>query len=162
RRCGSHRCGRPASGRQMIASRRAFLAGAGSALAATPATARLAFKTEIIVRTVANFRGPTDVSALVGWAAQHAGGTINLAAKQDEDDAIPSGSVFYGSRIAPRAPGFERFDALGETVRQAHRHGLKVRAWMPQFHDQMAARAHPQWQMQALQEGRVVPFVGRG
>ena len=146
----------------MIAGRRAFLAGTGSALAAAPAMARLSFKTEIIVRTVANFRGPTDVSALVGLTAQHGVSTINLAAKQDEDDEIASGSVFYASRIAPRAPGFERFDALGETVREAHRHGLRVRAWMPQFHDQMAALAHPQWQMQALQDGRVVPFVGRG
>jgi uncharacterized lipoprotein YddW (UPF0748 family) len=146
----------------MIAGRRAFLAAAGAALAATPVAARLAFKTEIIVRTVANFRGPTDVSALVALAAQYGVSTINLAAKQDEDDEIPSGSVFYASRIAPSAPGFETFDALGETVREAHRHGLKVRAWMPQFHDQMAALAHPQWKMQAFQEGRVVPFVGRG
>ena len=146
----------------MIAGRRAFLAGTGSALAAAPAMARLSFKTEIIVRTVANFRGPTDVSALVGLAAQHGVSTINLAAKQDEDDEIASGSVFYASRIAPSAPGFERFDALRDTIREAHRHGLRVRAWMPQFHDQMAALAHPLWQMQALQDGRVVPFVGRG
>ena len=128
----------------MIAGRRAFLAGTGSALAAAPAMARLSFKTEIIVRTVANFRGPADVSALVALAAQHGVSTINLAAKQDEDDEIASGLVFYASRIAPRAPGFETFDALRDTIREAHRHGVKVRAWMPQFHDQMAARAHPQ------------------
>src|SRR5262249_43924499 len=119
------------------------------------------FKTEIIVRTVANLRTPGDVAALVGLAAQHGVQTINLAAKQDEDDEIPSGSVFYASRIATRAPGFETFDALGETIREAHRHGLRVRAWMPQFHDQMAALAHPEWQMLSLREGRVVPFAGR-
>jgi hypothetical protein len=51
---------------------------------------------------------------------------INLAAKQDEDDEIASGYVFYASCIAPRALGFETFDALGETVREAHRHGLKI------------------------------------
>src|SRR5262245_13015888 len=143
------------------AGRRAFLAAAG-AMVAGPLAARLAFKTEIIVRTIANIRDPTDVSALVALAARRGVSTINLAAKQDEDDEIPSGFVCYASRIAPRAPGFETFDALGETVRQAHRQGLKVRAWMPQFHDQMAALAHPPWQMQALQDGRVVPFVGRG
>jgi uncharacterized lipoprotein YddW (UPF0748 family) len=144
----------------MIAGRRALLAGAGVALA-VPAMARLAFKTEIIVRTVANLRGPADVAALVALAAQHGVGTINLAAKQDEDDELPSGLVFYASRLAPRAPGYETFDALGETIREAHRRGLKVRAWMPQFHDQIAADAHPAWRMLALAEGRVLPYTGR-
>jgi uncharacterized lipoprotein YddW (UPF0748 family) len=142
--------------------RRAFLAAtAGALLAARPLAARLPFKTEIIVRTVANLRTAGDVTALVGLAAQHGVQTINLAAKQDEDDEIPSGLVFYASRIAPRAAGFETFDALGETIREAHRHGVKVRAWMPQFHDQMASRAHPDWQMQSLKGGRVIPYTGR-
>ena len=121
----------------------------------------MAFKTEIIVRTVVNLRSRADVAALVAIAAQHGVGTINLAAKQDEDDEIPSGFVFYASRIAPRAPGYGAFDALSETIREAHQHGLKVRAWMPQFHDQMAAGAHPAWQMRALKEGRVLPYTGR-
>src|SRR5262249_15864506 len=86
----------------------------------------------------------------------------NLAAKQDEDDEIPSGLVFYASRIAPRAPGFETFDALRDTIAEAHRRGLRVRAWMPQFHDQMAAQAHSVWQMQGLKDGSVVPFSGGG
>lgn len=127
-----------------------------------PASARMAFKTEIIVRTVVNLRSRADVSALVAAAAQHGVGTINLAAKQDEDDEIPSGFVFYASRIAPRAPGYRAFDALGETIREAHQHGLKVRAWMPQFHDQVAADAHPAWQMRALSDRRVLPYTGRG
>jgi len=131
------------------------------ALLATPAAPRLAFKTEIIVRTVNNVRSPRDVSALVSLSAQHGVGTINLAAKQDEDDELSSGLVFYASRIAPRAPGFETFDALRETVREAHRHGIKVRAWMPQFHDQMAARTHPEWQMYGLDDGRVIPYTGK-
>jgi uncharacterized lipoprotein YddW (UPF0748 family) len=122
---------------------------------------RLPFKTEIVVRTIANVRGPADVSDLISLAAQHGVSTINLAAKQDVDYGIPSGLAFYTSRIAPRAPGYERFDALGETISKAHRHGLRVRAWMPQFHDQMAARAHPDWQMQSLQKGRVLPYTGK-
>ena len=142
-------------------SRRAFLAGASGALLGAPAAARLAFKTEIIVRTINNMRSPEEVSAFVALSAQHGVSTINLAAKQDEDDEIPSGLVFYASRIAPRAPGFETFDALRDTVREAHRHGIKVRAWMPQFHDQMAARAHPEWQMHGLKGGLVVPYTGR-
>jgi uncharacterized lipoprotein YddW (UPF0748 family) len=142
-------------------SRRAFLFGASGALVGVPAAARLAFKTELIVRAVTNFRSPGDVSALVTLAAQHGVSTINLAAKQDEDDEIASGLVFYASRIAPRAPGFESFDALHDTVREAHRHGIKVRAWLPQFHDQMAIRAHPEWQMHGLKDGLVVPYTGR-
>lgn len=143
-------------------SRRAFVAGAGGALlGASPATARTDFKTEIIVRTVTNLRGPEDVSALVSLAARHGVSTINLAAKQDEDDEIPSGLVFYDSRIAPRAPGFETFDALRDTIRAARRHGLRVRAWIPQFHDQMAVRAHPEWHMRYLNDGRIAPYAGR-
>jgi len=121
----------------------------------------MAFKTEIIVRTVTNLHNHDDVSALVAMAAQHGVSTINLAAKQDEDDEMASGLVFYASRIAPRAPGYETFDALGETIQAAHLQGLKVRAWMPQFHDQVAAVAHPAWQMNALQQGRVRPYIGR-
>jgi hypothetical protein len=148
--------------RAIASSRRAFVAGvSGAVLGASPAVARLPFKTELIVRTVANVRGPQDVSQLVALAAHHRVSTINLAAKQDEDDEIPSGLVFYTSRIAPRAPGFETFDALRDTIREAHRHGLKVRAWMPQFHDQMAVRAHPEWQMHGLKDGVVVPYTGR-
>jgi len=126
-----------------------------------PAAARLPFKTEIIVRTVVNLRSHVDVAALVAMAAQHGVSTINVAAKQDEDDEIPSGFVFYASRIAPRAPGYGTFDALGDTIREGHRQGLKVRAWMPQFHDQSAASVHPDWQMHALTGGQVLPYAGR-
>jgi uncharacterized lipoprotein YddW (UPF0748 family) len=147
--------------RKPTSGRRAFVGGVGAALlGSSPAVARAAFKTEIIVRTVNNLRGPQDVATLVALAARHGVRTINLAAKQDEDDEIRSGLVFYASRIAPRAPGFETFDALRDTIAEAHRHGLRVRAWMPQFHDQMAAHAHPAWQMQSLKDGRVVPFGG--
>jgi uncharacterized lipoprotein YddW (UPF0748 family) len=144
----------------MMTGRRAFLVGAGVA-SALPAAARMAFKTEIIVRTVTNLHDHDDVSALVALAAQHGVSTINLATKQDEDDEVVSGLVFYASRIAPRAPGYGTFDALGETIRAAHLRGIKVRAWMPQFHDQVAAGAHPDWQMHALKEGRVLPYTGR-
>jgi len=148
----------------MISRRSASLglaATAALAIAGHPSSARLAFKTEIIVRTVNNVRGPEDVAALVTLSAQHGVSAINLAAKQDEDDEIPSGLVFYASRIAPRAPGFETFDALRDTVREAHRYGIKVRAWMPQFHDQMTARTHPEWRMLGLKDGGVVPYTGR-
>ena len=146
----------------MKAGRRSAVVGAAAALAgAMPALARGAFRTEIVVRTVNNLRAPADVEALVAHAAQHGVGTINLAVKQDEDDEIASGLVFYASALAPRAPGYQAFDALAGTIRAAHARGLKVRAWVPQFHDQMAIRAHPAWQMQAFDGRRGVAYTGR-
>jgi hypothetical protein len=64
----------------MMTGRRAFLTGVGVA-SALPAAARMAFKTEIVVRTVTNLHDREDVSALVAMAAQHSVSTINLAAK---------------------------------------------------------------------------------
>ena len=73
-------------------------------------------------------RAPADVEALVALAAQHGVGTINLAVKQDEDDEIASGLVFYASALAPRAPGYEAFDVRARKIRAAHARGFWVRA----------------------------------
>jgi hypothetical protein len=118
------------------------------------------FRTEIIVRTVANVRNHADVVALVALAVRYHVDLVNLAAKQDEDDEVSSGVVFYASKIAPRAAGYQTFDALGDMIGEAHMHGIRVRAWVPQFHDKVAARAQPSWQMQALEGTRVAPFSG--
>lgn len=144
----------------MTLLRRSCLAG-GTLAWIAPAKAHAAFESEIIVRTVNNLHGPADVDRLVGLAADHGVRTINLAVKQDEDDEIASGLAFYASSLAPRAPAYQDFDALAETIRVARRRGLKVRAWMPQFHDQMAIRANPAWQMQAFDGHRTFPFAGR-
>ena len=120
------------------------------------------FQTEIVVRTVANLRTRADVVALVDEAVRHGVSVINLAAKQDEDDEIASGLVFYASRIAPIAPAYRTFDVLGDTIAEAHRRGVRVRAWVPQFHDQMAVRAHPEWQMQAFDGQQAAAYLGKG
>lgn len=154
----------------MLPARRRFLrglTGAGVAVlmpTGSPAlgqTAVVPYRTEIIVRTVRSLRNAGEVTKLVELAAASNVEVINIAAKQDEDYEVPSGTVFYASRIAPRAHGWEAFDALKETVRVAHKRGLKVRAWVPQFHDQVAARRNPAWQMQAAVDGKVAPFSGR-
>ncbi|MBX9946264.1 MAG: family 10 glycosylhydrolase [Reyranella sp.] len=137
-------------------------AAAPSWTAARAQSAVSAYRTEIIVRAVRNLRTPADVRTLVERAAHHRVSVINVAAKQDEDDEIASGLVFYASAIAPRAPGYESFDVLAETIGAAHRLGMKVRAWVPQFHDQIAARQNPSWQMQAAVDGKAVPFTGNG
>lgn len=87
---------------------------------------------------------------------------INVSVKQDEDDELPSGMVFYASAIAPRANGYASFDVLEATIRAAHRRGIRVRAWVPQFHDRTAAISDPKQQMWAYDGKRLVPFSGRG
>ena len=118
------------------------------------------FKTEIIVRTVKNLHNHSEVVSFLNMAARHNVDVINLAVKQDEDDEVPSGVVFYASTIAPRAPGYETFDVLQDMITEAHQRGIKVRAWVPQFHDQVAVRKYPEWQMQAYNGTVVLPFSG--
>lgn len=118
------------------------------------------FKSEIVVRTVRNLRNRSEIVSLLDMAARHHVEVVNLAVKQDDDDEVPSGLVFYASKIAPRAPGYKTFDVLAETIAEAHQRGIKVRAWVPQFHDQIAARKNPGWEMRALVGKDVVPFAG--
>ncbi len=118
------------------------------------------YETELIVRTVKNLRDHAEVISFLDMAARHGVALINLAVKQDEDDEVPSGAVFYASNLAPRAKGYHTFDALRDTIAEAHRRGIKVRAWVPQFHDQMAVRKNPVWQMHVYIDGHAVPFRG--
>lgn len=128
--------------------------------APAPATPKEPIAMEIVVRTSAMLRTPGDVQALVASAARQGVKVINLLVKQDEDGTIPSGRVFYPSALAPVAMGYENFDVLRTTLDAAHPLGLRVRAWVPQFHDQVAALHQPAWAMQHLKDGRVVPYQG--
>ncbi len=118
------------------------------------------FDTEVVVRTVNQFADEADVEAFVEAAERRGVDVISMNVKQDEDDEVPSGQVFYDSRIAPVAEGYAEFDALREVVGQAHAAGIKVHAWIPQFHDQEAFLQHEEWQMQSLVDGKRVPFTG--
>ena len=115
---------------------------------------------EVIVRTGDNFATPDDVQAFVDLAAQNGVAVVNLLVKQDEDGSIQSGQVFYASALAPSAPGYAHFDVLQTMLSAAHARHIKVRAWMPQFHDQVAARKNSTWQMMALNQGVVAPYTG--
>lgn len=125
---------------------------------AGPAPAPLGI--ELIVRTAENFQRPEDVRLFVARAAAHGVAVIDLLVKQDEDATIASGKVFYRSALAPIAPGYEHFDVLQTMLTAAHARGLRVRAWMPQFHDQVAAKAHPAWAMMAKVDGAAQPYTG--
>ncbi|WP_339222623.1 family 10 glycosylhydrolase [Paenibacillus sp. FSL H8-0332] len=118
------------------------------------------FETEVIVRTVNQFKNVADVEDFIELSEQHGVDVISLNVKQDEDDEVPSGRVFYQSDIAPIAQGYENFDALQEVITAAHAAGIKVHAWIPQFHDQEAFLAHDEWQMQSLVGGVQTPFTG--
>jgi hypothetical protein len=137
------------------------LLGAGShAQTAAPAPANPAFGIEVIVRTAQNFHRASDVKAFVEQAAKNGVQTISLLVKQDEDGAIPSGRAFYRSDVAPSAHGYEQFDVLQAVLDAAHAHQIRVHAWMPQFHDQVAAKKHVSWQMMSAKKGKVRPFTG--
>jgi regulation of enolase protein 1 (concanavalin A-like superfamily) len=118
------------------------------------------FETEVIVRTVNQFKNRVDVQNFVAMSERYGVDVISMNVKQDEDDEVPSGRVFYQSDIAPVAQGYENFDALQEVITAAHAAGIKVHAWIPQFHDQEAFLKHEEWQMQALVDGEQTPFTG--
>jgi uncharacterized lipoprotein YddW (UPF0748 family) len=116
---------------------------------------------ELVVRTVNNFRNQREVATFFRNARRAQVTAVHVNVKQDEDDERPSGQVYYASRIATVAAGYGDFDALAAAVTEGHRLGIKVYAWMPQFHDQEALRQHPAWQMQAAQQGRSKPYSGK-
>ncbi|MGV2794466.1 hypothetical protein GNF78_14690, partial [Clostridium perfringens] len=81
----------------------------GSVLAA--AESHPPFETEVIVRTVNQFKNKADVLNFVAMSKRYGVDVISMNVKQDEDDEVPSGRVFYRSDIAPIAQGYENFDA---------------------------------------------------
>lgn len=119
------------------------------------------FTTEITVRTVENFKNHTDVVNFISMASRNNVSIINLNVKEDEDDDVPSGYVFYNSKIAPKAYGYKNFDVLKDVISEAHKKGIKIRAWIPQFHDKAAIDKNPEWQMKYLKKNKVIPFKGQ-
>lgn len=149
----------------MITRRRSLATLALPALAASlpfsmQARTIARFDNEIIVRTPRNLHDVGDVERIANLAAGAGVTVINVLAKQDEDDEVPSGMVFYASEIAPRASGYESFDVLEAMIRAAHRRRIKVRAWVPQFHDRAAALRDPGQQMWSYDGVRLRPFTG--
>ncbi|MGZ3774769.1 MAG: family 10 glycosylhydrolase, partial [Bdellovibrio sp.] len=115
---------------------------------------------EVVVRTSNNFTSAEDVNQFMEQAKKAHVQVVHLAVKQDEDDEIISGMVFYKSKIAPIAKGYQNFDVLDSAIQEAHRRDIKLYAWIPQFHDQVAVKKNSQWQMMQLKNGKVIPFTG--
>lgn len=118
-----------------------------------------AFATTAIVRTVNNFSTHAKVVSFMKNAVTYHISTIDINVKEDEDDEVPSGYVFYNSSIAPRAAGFTSFDALADVITEAHSRGIKVRAWIPQFHDSVAVAKNASWQMMECVSGKAQKYV---
>ncbi len=121
-----------------------------------PSTLYAEYENELIVRTVTNLKTLDDVNTLVSLCQQNDIAIISVAFKQDEDDEIRSGEVFYPSSIAPIAEGYEEIDILKVLIDKAHKKDIKVNAWIPQFHDQVAYAKDPEWGMMTYHEGKTV------
>lgn len=105
----------------------------------------------IVVRAAGNLRTPSQAEALAETlAAQHVG-KVWVQFKQDETDEVEGGRVFYPSKIAPVADGFEdgRLLAFVAALRKA---GIAVAAWLPAFHDPVAWTKQPKWRAHWINE----------
>ena len=71
---------------------------------------------------------------------------------------IPSGQVFYNSSIASIASGYNSSELMHYLINLAHENNILVKAWIPQFHDQIAYNLNSEWRMKMLRKNRVVPF----
>lgn len=111
----------------------------------------------IVVRAATNCPSPADASAVAERLAESGVKRVLLQFKQDEADEFEGGSVFFPSRLAPLAAGFEDGRLLRFTEQLAV-HGIEVCAWVPLFHDPAAARTHPGWRALAVgEDGAVAP-----
>ena len=119
------------------------------------------FQTEIIVRTPQNIHSLQDIKTLVALCKKYHIATITLLCKQDEDDEFDSGMVFYPSLIAPVAEGYRKTDMVKELLSLAHQAGIKVHAWIPQFHDQVAFYTNSKWPMMAYKNGKIKPYISK-
>jgi uncharacterized lipoprotein YddW (UPF0748 family) len=136
-----------------------FCGGGGGGGGGTAYQVPAPFQAEVIVRSAQNLQNHAAVLNLVARAQAGHVGTLVVAAKQDEDDEFPSGTVFYASAIAPQAyPGF---DPLADVITEAHKVGIQIKAWVPQFHDQVACLKDSTWPMQARVNGSAVPYTGK-
>ena len=127
-----------------------FLGGCAVAHATGP-------KGEIVAR-VQYWRDATSVAYFMESAKLAGVTTVHLITKQDEDDTIPSGTAFYQSAIAPVWRAATDWDPLRVAIDEAHKRGIRLYAWLPQFHDQAAVKAHPTWEMQVAIKGAAVRY----
>jgi uncharacterized lipoprotein YddW (UPF0748 family) len=89
-------------------------------------------------------RTPADVRAFVERSRRAHIETIIVLVKG------MAGEIYWNSRKFPQSvvKGYESFDMLGELTAEAHRHGIKVHAWLCDFVEGVnsaSVRPHPEW-----------------
>lgn len=117
-------------------------------------------QTMIVVRAIKNFSTYADIVKFVVMCNKYSIKDVILGVKQDDDNESSSGKVFYKSVIAPSARGYSEFDVLQSMITECKKVGIRVYAWIPQFHDQVAFRKSPSWEMKAKINGEIVPYIG--
>lgn len=120
----------------------ALSARAGGEPAARPAMS-------LVVRTAPHLGEPAAAGPLAERLASHGVRRVWVQVKQDENDEVPSGTLFYDSRLAPVAPGYED-GRLGAFLDALAGRGVEPVGWMPVLHDEQAAHAHPEWRSQRI------------
>lgn len=105
----------------------------------------------VVVRSASNLHSPADALALAKHLKSAGVQRVWVQFKQDETDEFEGGVVFYPSKLAPVANGFDD-GRLMTFVNELHSAGIKVAAWLPALHDPTAWKAHPAWRSQWINE----------
>ena len=125
------------------------------------------YQTEMIIQTRYNFWNEQSVLNTIKYAIDSSVDIVSLLFKQDEDENGPdvfckSGSVFFPNSPYPVAHSdFENTDLVKLFIEKAHENGLHVKAWIPQFHDQVCAEQNEEYRMRAVnKDGKVSVYSG--
>lgn len=85
-----------------------------------------------------------------------------------------AGTLYFPSKLFPQAvaPGYRKFDLLRAVIKEAHKRGMKVHAWLTDFTENANGYAythHPEWAelnpegkttlSESLGHGRMYPYV---
>lgn len=114
----------------------------------------------IVIRPVKNFLTYNDIVKFVAMCKKYGIKDVILGVKQDDDNEASSGKVFYKSGIAPCVRGYSNFDVLQSMITECKKTGIRVYAWIPVFHDQIAFEKDVTWEMKAKIDGEIVPYTG--
>jgi uncharacterized lipoprotein YddW (UPF0748 family) len=141
-----------------------------AAFLSSPAAVSLAGPGDSGIEGRAVWANPTSVafndSSTRGFVEQCKRANINLIVLLVEYNDT---NVWYHSKKFPEsiAPGFKDFDPLAAVVREAHKHGIRVHAWLCDFTqsaDGPIMKNHPEWAMRNP-EGKIcsdAEFLGGG
>ena len=105
----------------------------------------------VVVRSGSNLHSPADADTLADRLEKQGVRRVWVQFKQDESDEFAGGRVFFPSKIAPVADGFDDGRLL-RFVSNLHHRGIEVAAWLPAFHDPEAWQRHPDWRARAVDE----------